>query len=167
MAAGPLHDTVVRLLHTQQQRLTPARELIVAVLDAADGPLTITEILAAGDGLAQSSVYRNLVVLEQAANILAGVDDVDDCEIHSELMLVSPEVRSLALDVLARERAVFQRRYRATRIVPLPSARPVRPSLSTLAEYVVCALAVTTVQAAAAIALTAAIALALTLLGGH
>src|SRR5215472_2285530 len=66
MAASPLHDTVVRLLHTQQQRLTPARELIIAVLDAADGPLTITEILAAGDGLAQSSVYRNLVVLEQA-----------------------------------------------------------------------------------------------------
>lgn len=66
MAAGALHDTVVRLLHTQQQRLTPARELIVAVLDSADGPLTITEILAAGDGLAQSSVYRNLVVLEQA-----------------------------------------------------------------------------------------------------
>jgi len=66
MAVSPLHDTVVRLLHTQQQRLTPARELIVAVLDAAEGPLTITEILAAGDGLAQSSVYRNLVVLEQA-----------------------------------------------------------------------------------------------------
>jgi len=66
MAASPLHDTVVRLLHTQQQRLTPARELIIGVLDAADGPLTITEILAAGDGLAQSSVYRNLVVLEQA-----------------------------------------------------------------------------------------------------
>ena len=66
MAASTLHDMVGRLLHSQQQRLTPARQVIVAVLDAADRPLTIPEILAEGDGLAQSSVYRNLVVLEQA-----------------------------------------------------------------------------------------------------
>src|SRR5262249_45694988 len=66
MAASALHDTVSRLLHGQQQRLTPARELIVSGLDAADGPLTIPEILTVGNGLAQSSVYRNLVVLEQA-----------------------------------------------------------------------------------------------------
>jgi Fe2+ or Zn2+ uptake regulation protein len=59
-------ETVTRLLRAQGQRLTPAREVIVDVLAAAAGPLTIPEILAARPGLAQSSVYRNLVVLEEA-----------------------------------------------------------------------------------------------------
>jgi Fur family ferric uptake transcriptional regulator len=61
-----LHDTVSRLLHTNAQRLTPTRQHIVDVLAAASGPLTIPEILTERDGLAQSSVYRNLVVLEEA-----------------------------------------------------------------------------------------------------
>ena len=61
-----LHETVSVLLHAQQQRLTTARRLIVDVLDAADRPLTIPEILDAQPLLAQSSAYRNLVVLEQA-----------------------------------------------------------------------------------------------------
>jgi Fe2+ or Zn2+ uptake regulation protein len=60
---------VARLLHAQQQRLTPTRGIIVDVLGASDRPLTIPEILAARDGLAQSSVYRNLVVLEQAGAV--------------------------------------------------------------------------------------------------
>lgn len=49
-----------------QQRLTPKRAAIVEVLAGAERPLALPEILQAGDGLAQSSVYRNLVVLEQA-----------------------------------------------------------------------------------------------------
>jgi len=61
-----LHETVSVLLHTQQQRLTTARRLIVDVLEAADRPLTIPEILDRQPDLAQSSAYRNLVVLEQA-----------------------------------------------------------------------------------------------------
>jgi Fe2+ or Zn2+ uptake regulation protein len=69
MADGTLHETVARLLHAQQQRLTPTRGIIVDVLGASDRPLTIPEILAARDGLAQSSVYRNLVVLEQAGAV--------------------------------------------------------------------------------------------------
>jgi Fe2+ or Zn2+ uptake regulation protein len=59
-------ETVARLLRAHGQRLTPAREVVVDVLAAAPGPLTIPEILAARPGLAQSSVYRNLVVLEEA-----------------------------------------------------------------------------------------------------
>jgi Fur family transcriptional regulator, ferric uptake regulator len=70
MAVSPhtsgLHDTVARLLHAHAQRLTPTRQRIVAVLADAPGPLTIPEILAANADLAQSSVYRNLVVLEEA-----------------------------------------------------------------------------------------------------
>jgi Fe2+ or Zn2+ uptake regulation protein len=58
-------ETVARLLRAQGQRLTPTREVVVDVLAAAAGPLTIPEILAARPELAQSSVYRNLVVLEE------------------------------------------------------------------------------------------------------
>src|SRR5262249_59468440 len=59
-------DAVASMLHAHAQRLTPTRQRIVGVLADASGPLTIPEILAAGRGLAQSSVYRNLVVLEEA-----------------------------------------------------------------------------------------------------
>jgi Fur family transcriptional regulator, ferric uptake regulator len=61
-----LHEAISALLHTQQQRLTTTRRLIVDVLATADRPLTIPEILDARPSLAQSSAYRNLVVLEQA-----------------------------------------------------------------------------------------------------
>jgi Fe2+ or Zn2+ uptake regulation protein len=61
-----LHETVTRLLRAHGQRLTHHRGVIVDVLAEAAGPLTIPEILAARSGLAQSSVYRNLVVLEEA-----------------------------------------------------------------------------------------------------
>jgi Fe2+ or Zn2+ uptake regulation protein len=61
-----LRDTVASRLHGINQRLTANREAIVAVLSRAPRPLTIPEILESRDDLAQSSVYRNLVVLEQA-----------------------------------------------------------------------------------------------------
>jgi Fe2+ or Zn2+ uptake regulation protein len=60
-----VRDTVVRRLGEHQQRMTAVRGQLVGILAAADRPLTIPEILDAGQGLAQSSVYRNLVVLEQ------------------------------------------------------------------------------------------------------
>jgi Fur family transcriptional regulator, ferric uptake regulator len=63
---GSLQEAVSRLLHAHSQRLTPVREGVVDILSRAPGPLTIPEILAARNGLAQSSVYRNLVVLEEA-----------------------------------------------------------------------------------------------------
>jgi Fur family transcriptional regulator, ferric uptake regulator len=61
-----MRETITRRLGAQQQRMTPVREQIVEVLAAADRPMTIPEILDADHGLAQSSVYRNLVVLEEA-----------------------------------------------------------------------------------------------------
>jgi Fur family transcriptional regulator, ferric uptake regulator len=61
-----LRGLVTARLQRVQQRLTPKREAVVDILATANGPLTIPEILAARSGLAQSSVYRNLVVLEQA-----------------------------------------------------------------------------------------------------
>ena len=61
-----LREEVGVRLRRVQQRLTPKRATIVDVLAGAERPLSLAEILDAGDGLAQSSVYRNLVVLEQA-----------------------------------------------------------------------------------------------------
>ena len=66
MRGGELRDTVERRLQEQQQRMTPVRARLLDVLAASDRPLTITEILDHERDLAQSSVYRNLVVLEQA-----------------------------------------------------------------------------------------------------
>jgi Fe2+ or Zn2+ uptake regulation protein len=64
--ASSLHDAVAHRLHRAGQRRTTTRDALVDVLAGAGRPLTIPEILDAGTGLAQSSVYRNLVMLEQA-----------------------------------------------------------------------------------------------------
>ena len=47
-------------------RLTQKRESIVAVLAASERPITIPEIRELRPDLPQSSLYRNLVVLEEA-----------------------------------------------------------------------------------------------------
>jgi Fe2+ or Zn2+ uptake regulation protein len=61
-----LRTDVATRLRRVNQRLTPKRAAIVDVLADASRPLALLEILEVGDGLVQSSVYRNLVVLEQA-----------------------------------------------------------------------------------------------------
>jgi Fur family transcriptional regulator, ferric uptake regulator len=61
-----LRERAAAQLRARQQRLTAGREQLIEVLAAADRPLTIPEILHRRRGLAQSSVYRNLVVLEDA-----------------------------------------------------------------------------------------------------
>ncbi|HSO96221.1 MAG TPA: Fur family transcriptional regulator [Acidimicrobiia bacterium] len=61
-----LRDIVASRLRGIRQRLTPNREAIVDVLAASSRPLTIPEVLKTRSGLAQSSVYRNLVVLVDA-----------------------------------------------------------------------------------------------------
>ena len=62
-----LRETVQTRLRRANQRLTPNREALLEVLArSGNGPLTIAEILAVRPDLALSSVYRNLVVLEQA-----------------------------------------------------------------------------------------------------
>jgi Fur family transcriptional regulator, ferric uptake regulator len=85
--AETTHETVERLLRAQDQRLTPAREKIVGVLAEASGPLSIPEILDAGPELAQSSVYRNLVVLEEAGVVhrMATSDDFARYELTEDL----------------------------------------------------------------------------------
>jgi Fe2+ or Zn2+ uptake regulation protein len=63
-----------RLLRANQRR-TPNRTAIVDALRSSSRPLTIPEILSRRPGLAQSSVYRNLVVLEQAGVVHRIVTD--------------------------------------------------------------------------------------------
>lgn len=56
---------VAEELAQADQRYTRGRRSLVALLAAAGRPLTMPEILELGDALPQSSVYRNLDVLEQ------------------------------------------------------------------------------------------------------
>ena len=61
-----LHDTIGARLRAVGQRYTDGRRDLVDRLVAAPQPLSIPELLESPPRLAQSSVYRNLAVLEQA-----------------------------------------------------------------------------------------------------
>jgi Fe2+ or Zn2+ uptake regulation protein len=76
----------MRLRHVGQ-RLTTNREALVETLASAPRPLTIPEILARRRGLAQSSVYRNLVVLEEAGIVhrVIGGDEFARWELAEDL----------------------------------------------------------------------------------
>ncbi|MEM7095002.1 MAG: Fur family transcriptional regulator [Actinomycetota bacterium] len=69
MAELDMDDQVAGLLRQADQRYTTGRRRLVAALQAGGGPLTITQLLAEDDSLAQSSVYRNLTVLEEAGAV--------------------------------------------------------------------------------------------------
>lgn len=62
-----VHQLTANRLMVSDQRYTKTRRTIVDALHASDGPLTVSGILEFSDELAQSSTYRNLVVLEDAA----------------------------------------------------------------------------------------------------
>jgi Fe2+ or Zn2+ uptake regulation protein len=82
-----LHTTASQRLKGAGLRYTGSRRRVVAVLDAADRPLTIPEILAADDSLAQSSTYRNLTELIAAGivhRVVAG-DEFSHYELAEEL----------------------------------------------------------------------------------
>jgi Fur family peroxide stress response transcriptional regulator len=51
-------------LRKADQRFTPARRALVAALVTAKGPMAIADILLVTEKMPQSSVYRNLTVLE-------------------------------------------------------------------------------------------------------
>ena len=63
-----LHVTVAARLEDVEQRYTDKRQALVDLLDGAGRPLSIPEILREAN-LPQSSVYRNLAVLEQAGAV--------------------------------------------------------------------------------------------------
>ncbi|MEM9561030.1 MAG: Fur family transcriptional regulator [Actinomycetota bacterium] len=63
--ASHAHQMAATKLASVSHRYTTNRRAVVDALLALPGPATIAEVLSAGEGLAQSSTYRNLVVLEQ------------------------------------------------------------------------------------------------------
>jgi Fe2+ or Zn2+ uptake regulation protein len=65
-ADGALHVAAETRVRSSGQRYTDQRRRLVDILAAAGSPRSITDILRGRGGLAQSSVYRNLAVLEQA-----------------------------------------------------------------------------------------------------
>lgn len=69
MAELELDNEVAALLRSADQRYTTGRRRLVEVLQSGGGPLTITQILEVDDSLAQSSVYRNLTILEEVGAV--------------------------------------------------------------------------------------------------
>jgi Fur family ferric uptake transcriptional regulator len=73
----PLHDTASRRLREDGSRYTAQRRRLVEILARAASPVSIPEILRGRRGLAQSSVYRNLLGLEHAGVVRRVVTDED------------------------------------------------------------------------------------------
>ncbi len=69
MTETEVDDQVADLLRRADQRYTSGRRRLVAALQSGGGPLTITQILAADTTLPQSSVYRNLTILEEVGAV--------------------------------------------------------------------------------------------------
>ena len=82
-----VRETATARLHSVGQRLTANREALVDTFTTAPRPLTIPEILARRSELAQSSVYRNLVILEEAGIVhrVVGADDFARWELAEDL----------------------------------------------------------------------------------
>lgn len=68
--ASSVHDIASERLEAIDQRYSPGRRRLVDVLANASHPLVTTEITSATDELPQSSVYRNLSILEEAGVVV-------------------------------------------------------------------------------------------------
>ncbi|CAB4884410.1 unannotated protein [freshwater metagenome] len=73
--SADIHQIAASRLVGDGQRYTSIRRQLVDILDAAEHPITIPDIMRLHPNLAQSSVYRNLNVLEQAGVIARVVTD--------------------------------------------------------------------------------------------
>lgn len=82
-----LHREVGTRVGASGQRYTSGRQAVIHILAEADRPLTTAEVVAAGEGLAQSSVYRNLSVLEAAGAVrrITGADTFARFELAEDL----------------------------------------------------------------------------------
>ena len=82
-----LHADVEARLRPTRQRYTPARRQLVELLGTIDRPHSIAELLGSDQAMSQSSLYRNLTVLEQARVVrrLPGPDDVARFELAEDV----------------------------------------------------------------------------------
>ena len=69
LGQSDIHRSVAARLQTDDQRYTANRRTIVDTLASQRRPLSIPQILDANRGLAQSSAYRNLAVLERVGAV--------------------------------------------------------------------------------------------------
>lgn len=77
MTGIDVNEEVATLLRQADQRYTNGRRRLVAVLEAGGGPVTINQIVAADPSLPQSTVYRNLTILEDAG-VVTRIVTTDD-----------------------------------------------------------------------------------------
>lgn len=82
-----LHTTADQQLRRTRQRYTLGRRQLVELLAEAHRPVTIPELIELGARQSQSSLYRNLAILEQCGVVrrLASSDDVARYELAEEL----------------------------------------------------------------------------------
>jgi Fur family transcriptional regulator, ferric uptake regulator len=82
-----VHATVDQQLRRSRQRYTLGRRQLVELLQDADRPVTIPELVELGARQSQSSLYRNLAILEQAGAVrrLTSTDDTGRFELAEEL----------------------------------------------------------------------------------
>ena len=87
MTTDPLDDDVAERLRAVGQRYTSGRRQLIQALRAGEGPMTIPQILGASARLAQSSVYRNLAILEEVGAVTRIVthDDFARFELAEDL----------------------------------------------------------------------------------
>jgi len=69
MTATEIDDEVASLLSDADQRFTSGRRRLITALQKGGGPMTITQILEHDKTLPQSSVYRNLTILEEVGAV--------------------------------------------------------------------------------------------------
>lgn len=70
VAGTNVHDIAQRRLSAINQRYSPRRRSLVEALLRAPHPLVATDIVATDEDLPQSTVYRNLAVLESAGVVV-------------------------------------------------------------------------------------------------
>lgn len=90
-----VHIEVARRFVQHDQRYSSKRRAIVAMLETSDRPLTIIEILQLSknfkgtkNAIVQSSLYRNLVVLEEVGAVqkVVSTDDNGRYELNEEIL---------------------------------------------------------------------------------
>lgn len=82
-----LHAAIAKILEANNLRYTASRRAVVDALHTADRPVTLPEILAGSDGLAQSSAYRNLGELIDAGIVrrIIASDEFSHFELAEDL----------------------------------------------------------------------------------
>lgn len=69
VSSDDIHEAIADQLRRSRQRYTEGRRELVQLLLDAEGPVAISELVDRSGELAQSSVYRNLQVLEQTGSV--------------------------------------------------------------------------------------------------